>query len=138
MFGFFVDLKNRSFALLAEFNSIRDEVPGGSTVQAFAGLLEANRTYKKYHNLKVSYDYRDADNDISKDHQVRYRAVWNTHRSGFSRCGQVIGRTTASRRLMHRIEKYFSPNCIEYSRLANYQWNDQMIRAIHTMNNRYW
>lgn len=76
MIGVFGGLKTGSVAWLVEFDSIRDEVPGSSTAQAFAGLLEANWTFKKHHNLKISYDYLDPDNDISEDHQVRYSAVW--------------------------------------------------------------
>ncbi|MCH9695628.1 MAG: hypothetical protein K0U72_14030 [Gammaproteobacteria bacterium] len=76
LFGVFGGLKTGSVAWLAEFDSISDEVPGRSTAQAYAGLLEANWTFRKSHNLKISYDYLDPDDDITEDHQVRYSAIW--------------------------------------------------------------
>ena len=76
MFGFFGGFKTGPVAWLAEIDRVRDEVAPGSTVDAFAGLLEANWTIRDKHNLKVSYDYLDPDNDISEDHRVRYSVVW--------------------------------------------------------------
>ena len=76
MFGFFGGLKTGPVAWLAEIDSISDDVSPGVTVDAFAGLLEANWTIRGKHNLKFSYDYLDPNNDISEDHQVRYSVVW--------------------------------------------------------------
>lgn len=76
MFGFFGGLKTGPVAWLAEIDSIRDDVSAGVTAQAFAGLVEANWTFVKNHNLKVGYDYFDPNDDISEDHQVRYSVVW--------------------------------------------------------------
>jgi hypothetical protein len=76
MFGFFGGLQTGPVAWLAEIDSIRDDVAPGVTANAFAGLLEANWTIFDRHNLKLSYDYLDPNNDISEDHQVRYSVVW--------------------------------------------------------------
>jgi hypothetical protein len=76
MFGLFGGLKTGPVAWLAEIDSIRDEIPSGSDVRAFAGLLEANWTFWRHNNLKISYDYLDPNNGISEDHQVRYSVVW--------------------------------------------------------------
>ena len=76
MFGFFGGLKTGPVAWLAEIDSIRDDIAPGVTANAFAGLLEANWTIRDTHNLKLSYDYLDPDNDIREDHQVRYSLIW--------------------------------------------------------------
>jgi hypothetical protein len=76
MFGFFGGLKTGPVAWLAEIDSISDDVSPGVTIDAFAGLLEANWTIRGKSNLKFSYDYLDPNNDISEDHQVRYSLVW--------------------------------------------------------------
>jgi hypothetical protein len=76
MFGFFGGLKTGPVAWLAEIDSISDDIALGVTVDAFAALLEANWTIRDKHNLKISYDYLDPNNDISEDHQVRYSLVW--------------------------------------------------------------
>ncbi|MGI9203340.1 MAG: hypothetical protein ACR2Q3_04995, partial [Woeseiaceae bacterium] len=41
-----------------------------------AGLLEANWLLRSGHNVKISYDYFDPDDDLSEDHQVRYSLIW--------------------------------------------------------------
>jgi len=76
MFGFFGGLKTGPIAWLAEIDRISDDISPGITADAFAGLLEANWTIAGKHNLKISYDYLDPDNDISEDQQVRYSLVW--------------------------------------------------------------
>ncbi len=76
MFGFFGGLKTGSVAWLAEIDSISDDISPGVTADAFAGLLEANWTVHDKHNLKLSYEYLDPNNDISEDQQVRYSIVW--------------------------------------------------------------
>ena len=76
MFGFFGGLKTGPVAWLAEVDSIKDDIAPGVTADAFAGLLEANWTIRDKHNLKISYDYLDPNNDISEDQQVRYSLIW--------------------------------------------------------------
>lgn len=76
MFGLFGGLKTGPVAWLAEIDSVSDDVSPGVTAEAFAGLLEANWTIRDGHNLKISYDFLDPNNDISEDHQVRYSLIW--------------------------------------------------------------
>ena len=76
MFGFFGGLKTGPVAWLAEIDSISDDVATDGTTNAYAGLLEANWTIWGKHNLKISYDYLDPNNDIKEDQQVRYSLVW--------------------------------------------------------------
>jgi len=76
MFGLFGGLQTGPVAWLAEIDRISDDISPGVTVDAIAGLLEANWTIFRKHNLKISYDYLDPDSDTSEDHQVRYSLVW--------------------------------------------------------------
>jgi len=76
MFGVFGGYKTGPVAWLAEFDVISDDIAPGVTVDAYAGLLEANWTIRGENNLKFSYDYLDPNTDISEDHQVRYSLVW--------------------------------------------------------------
>jgi hypothetical protein len=76
MFGLFGGLRTGPVAWLAEIDSISDDIAPGVSADAFAGLIEANWTVFGKHNLKLSYDYLDPNNDISEDHQVRYSVVW--------------------------------------------------------------
>jgi len=72
----FFGLKTGPVVWLGELDFISDDVPGGSSVDAIAGLLEGNWIFRKGHNLKISYEYFDPDDSISEDHQVRWSALW--------------------------------------------------------------
>ena len=61
---------------LGELDFISDDVPGASSRDAIAGLLEGNWLFRRGHNLKVSYEYLDPNDDISEDHQVRWSLLW--------------------------------------------------------------
>jgi hypothetical protein len=76
MFGFLGGLKTGPVAWLAEIDRISDDISPGATVEAYAGLIEANWAIRSGNNLKFSYDYLDPDGDIREDHQVRYSLVW--------------------------------------------------------------
>ena len=76
MFGLFGGLRTAPVSWLAEIDRISDDVSPGVTMDAYAGLLEANWMILSKHNLKISYDYLDPDGDTSEDHQVRYSLVW--------------------------------------------------------------
>ncbi|MDX1405025.1 MAG: hypothetical protein R3192_10830 [Woeseiaceae bacterium] len=76
MFNVFGGLKTGSVAWLAEIDLISDDVPGASSVDAIAGLVEANWNYRQGHNLKISYEYLDPNDDISENHQVRWSLLW--------------------------------------------------------------
>jgi hypothetical protein len=72
----FFGLKTGSVVWLAEIDLITDDLPGGLEQDATAGLLEANWLLRDGHNLKVSYDYFDSDDNLSDNQQVRYSVVW--------------------------------------------------------------
>ncbi|MGI9260555.1 MAG: hypothetical protein ACR2QR_00895 [Woeseiaceae bacterium] len=76
MQGVFLGLKTGPVIWLAEADIISDDVSSGSERDAIAGLVEANWLIRTGHNLKISYDYFDPDDDVSEDHQVRYSLVW--------------------------------------------------------------
>ncbi len=72
----FVGLKTGPVVWLGELDFISDDVPGASSVDAIAGLIEGNWLFRKGHNLKISYEYLDPNDSISEDHQVRWSLLW--------------------------------------------------------------
>ena len=72
----FFGLNTGPLVWLAEIDLITDDLPGGVEQDANAGLLEANWLLRRGHNLKVSYDYFDPDDNSGGDRQVRYSIVW--------------------------------------------------------------
>ena len=72
----FLGLRTGPLVWLAELDFISDDVPGASSQDAIAGLLEGNWLFRKGHNLKVSYEYLDPNDNISEDHQVRWSLLW--------------------------------------------------------------
>lgn len=72
----FFGLKTGPLVWLGEFDFISDDLPGGSSRDAVAGLIEGNWGFRKGHNAKVSYEYLDPDDSISEDHQVRWSFLW--------------------------------------------------------------
>ena len=72
----FFGLKTGPVVWLGELDFISDEVPGASSQDAIAGLIEGNWLFRKGHNLKVSYEYLDPDTSISENHQVRWSLLW--------------------------------------------------------------
>ena len=72
----FFGLKTGPVVWLGELDFIADDLPGGSSQDAIAGLIEANWLYRKGHNLKVSYEYLDPNDSIREDHQVRWSVLW--------------------------------------------------------------
>lgn len=72
----FVGLKTGPIAWLFEADLIIDDLPGGVERDAIAALAEGNWMIRQGHNLKISYDYFDPDNDIDEDHQVRWSVLW--------------------------------------------------------------
>jgi hypothetical protein len=61
---------------LAEADLITDDLPSGAKQDAVATLLEGNWLFRQGHNLKVTYEYFDPDDDVDEDHQVRWSLVW--------------------------------------------------------------
>lgn len=76
MSGVFAGLRTGPVAWLAEADLVRDDVPGQPVLDSIVGLVEANWTFRKGHNLKIDYEYYDPDDDVDEDHQVRYSIVW--------------------------------------------------------------
>ncbi len=76
MYGGFAGLRTGQIAWLAEVDRITDDLPAAGEREALASLVEANWLFMKGHNLKVSYEYFDPDNDIDEDHQARYSLVY--------------------------------------------------------------
>ena len=72
----FFGLKTGPVVWLGELDFISDDVPGASSQDALAGLIEGNWLFRKGHNLKVSYEYLDPNDSISEDHQVRWSLLW--------------------------------------------------------------
>ncbi len=76
MQNIFFGMKTGPIAWLAEFDLISDEIEGAADIDSRAALIEGNWLFAKGHNLKVSYDYFDPDDDVSEDDQVRYSVQW--------------------------------------------------------------
>ncbi len=72
----FIGFRTGPVVWLAELDFISDDLPGGSSQDAIAGLIEGNWLYRKGHNLKISYGYLDPNDNISEDHQVRWSLLW--------------------------------------------------------------
>jgi hypothetical protein len=72
----FFGLRTGRLVWLGELNFISDDLPGASSRDAIAGLLEGTWLFRTGHNLKVSYEYLDPNDSISEDHQVRWSLLW--------------------------------------------------------------
>lgn len=75
MEGVFAGLRTGPIAWLAEADYITDD-SFPTRRHMWAGLLEANWNYKKGHNLKLTAEYFDPDDDVEEDEQNRYSLVW--------------------------------------------------------------
>lgn len=76
MQNLFFGLRTGPVVWLAEADLITDDLPSGAQQDAIATLLEGNWLFRRGHNLKVSYEYFDPNDDIDEDHQVRWSLVW--------------------------------------------------------------
>jgi hypothetical protein len=72
----FFGLRTGPVAWLAEADLITDDLPSGEEQDAIASLLEGNWLFRQGHNLKVSYEFFDPNDDVDEDHQVRWSLVW--------------------------------------------------------------
>ena len=75
MQGIFAGLRTGPIAWLAEADYITDE----SFIEErkiWAGLIEGNWMYKQGHNLKLSAEFFEPDEDVDEDEQNRFSAVW--------------------------------------------------------------
>ncbi len=76
MQNLFFGLKTGPIAWLAEIDLINDDLVGNPEQDAIATLLEANWLVRRGHNVKISYDYFDPNDDLDENHQVRYSLIW--------------------------------------------------------------
>lgn len=72
----FAGVRTGPIAWLAEVDWIVDDLPEGNEREAIAALVEANWLFRRGHNLKITYDYFDPDDDLDENHQVRYSVLW--------------------------------------------------------------
>lgn len=75
MHGVFAGLRTGPIVWLAEIDRITDHVAGGEQDMQVS-LLEANWLIGKGHNLKVTYEFHDPDEDADEDERERYSLVW--------------------------------------------------------------
>jgi hypothetical protein len=72
----FAGLRTGPIAWLAEFDYIIDEGTPTGRRNLLASLLEANYGFRKGHNLKLTLEWFDPDNDVAEDEQNRISLVW--------------------------------------------------------------
>ena len=75
MQGVFAGLRTGSIAWLAEVDTISDDL-GAVQQDALATLLEANWRVAPGHNLKLSYEHYDPDEDVEANDRSRVSLVW--------------------------------------------------------------
>ena len=76
MFGLFAAVKTGPVVWLAEVDRITDDLSPDVSLDALAGLVEANWMFRQGHNLKLSYDVLDPNDSVNGDRQVRYSLLW--------------------------------------------------------------
>jgi len=72
----FGGLRTGRVAWLAELDYIIDDGAPTGRRKSWASLLEANVQLKKGHNLKLTFEYYDPDDNVSEDEQNRWSVVW--------------------------------------------------------------
>lgn len=72
----FAGVRTGRIAWLAELDYIIDDGAPTGQRSLWASLVEANVMLKKGHNLKLTFEYFDPDNDVSEDEQNRMSVVW--------------------------------------------------------------
>ncbi len=76
MGGLFGGLRTGPISWLAEVDWIEDDSGGGGRTNSIATLLEANWQPRRGHNIKLSHDWFDPDDDIDEDEQARFSLLW--------------------------------------------------------------
>lgn len=72
----FAGIRTGPIAWLGEINFIVDEGTPTGRRERWASLLEANYGYRKGHNLKLTLEWWDPDDDVDEDEQNRLSLVW--------------------------------------------------------------
>jgi hypothetical protein len=68
--------------------------------QQWVGLLEGNWLIRQKHNLKISAEYFDPDDDLDEDERTRYSLVYEHTRFNFYNCAPVPASTMGFHRTM--------------------------------------
>lgn len=76
MQNLFAGIRTGPVAWLAEVDFIIDDDTPTGRRQRWASLIEANYGYRKGHNLKVTLEWLDPDDDVDEDEQNRISIVW--------------------------------------------------------------
>lgn len=76
MQGVFAGVRTGPVAWLAEADYIRDDGFASGRRNLWAGLLEADWAFSKGHNLKLTAEYFDPDDDLDEDERNRFSLVW--------------------------------------------------------------
>jgi hypothetical protein len=74
--GAFAGVRTGPIAWLAEADFVADDSLAGTRREMWVGLLEANWTVAKGHNLKLTAEYHEPDIDVDEDEQNRWSVVW--------------------------------------------------------------
>ena len=72
----FAGIRTGPIDWLGEIDYIIDDGTPTGRRNLWASLIEANYGYRKGHNLKVSFEWFDPDDDVSEDEQNRLSVVW--------------------------------------------------------------
>jgi hypothetical protein len=76
MQNIFFGLKTGPLAWLAELDLIRDEGTPTGDRDSRAALLETNWLVTKGHNIKLTYEYFNPDDNVNENEQNRYSLIW--------------------------------------------------------------
>ncbi|MGA8203433.1 MAG: hypothetical protein WB812_02885 [Woeseiaceae bacterium] len=72
----FAGLRTGPVVWLAELDYIIDDGRPTGRRGLWASLVEANYEYRKGHNLKLTYEWFDPDDDVSENERTRMSLVW--------------------------------------------------------------
>ncbi|MDH4049832.1 MAG: hypothetical protein OEW68_16835 [Gammaproteobacteria bacterium] len=72
----FAGLRTGRVSWLGELDFIIDEGTSTGRRELWAGLLEANVQLTRGHNIKISYEHFDPDDDVAEDEQNRFSLLW--------------------------------------------------------------
>lgn len=72
----YTGLRTGPIAWLAEVDYVIDKGTPTGRRESWMGLAEANWEIRKGHNLKLTYEHFDPDDDVSEDEQNRYSFVY--------------------------------------------------------------
>jgi hypothetical protein len=75
MQNLFAGLRTGPIMWLAEADYVVDDIAQGERSQ-WVGLFEANWNFLRGHNLKVTTEFLDPNDDVDEDEQARYGVVW--------------------------------------------------------------